>query len=57
MADKFKEQAVIIRQEEISYGVYSMWLKTDQIAGKAKPGQFLSIYCREGCFDLHFPDD
>lgn len=48
MADKFKEQAVIIRQEEISYGVYSMWLKTDQIAGKAKPGQFLSIYCREG---------
>ena len=48
MAEKFKEQAVIIRQEEISYGIYSMWLKTDKIAAQAKPGQFLSIYCHEG---------
>ncbi|MCI8483924.1 MAG: dihydroorotate dehydrogenase electron transfer subunit [Lachnospiraceae bacterium] len=48
MAEKFKEQAVIIRQEEISYRIYSMWLKTDKIAGQAKPGQFLSIYCHEG---------
>lgn len=48
MADKFKEQAVIIRQEEISYGIYSMWLKTDKIAGQAKPGQFISVYCHEG---------
>ena len=48
MAEKFKEQAVIIRQEEISYGIYSMWLKTDKIAGNAKPGQFISIYCHEG---------
>ncbi len=48
MAEKFKEQAVIIRQEEISYGVYSMWLKTEQIARQAKPGQFVSVYCHEG---------
>ena len=48
MEERFKEQAVIIRQEEISYGVYSMWLKTEQIAQKAKPGQFISIYCHEG---------
>ncbi|WP_075721017.1 dihydroorotate dehydrogenase electron transfer subunit [Roseburia sp. 499] len=48
MAEKFKEQAVIIRQEEISYGIYSMWLKTEQIAGKAKPGQFISLYCHDG---------
>ena len=48
MAEKFREQTVIIRQEEISYGIYSMWLKTDKIAEKAKPGQFLSIYCHEG---------
>lgn len=48
MAEKFKEQAVVIRQEEISYGVYSMWLKTEQIAGKAKPGQFISLYCHDG---------
>ena len=48
MAEKYKEQAVIIRQEEISYGVYSMWLKTEQVAGQAKPGQFVSVYCHEG---------
>lgn len=48
MAEKFKEQAVIIRQEEISYGIFSMWLKTEQIAGKAKPGQFISLYCHDG---------
>lgn len=48
MAEKYKEQAVIIRQEEISYGIYSMWLKTEQVAGQAKPGQFVSVYCHEG---------
>lgn len=48
MAEKFKEQAVIIRQEEISYEIYSMWLKTEKIAQEAKPGQFLSLYCRDG---------
>ena len=47
MAEKFREQAVIIRQEEISYGIYSMWLKTDRIAACAKAGQFISIYCRD----------
>lgn len=47
MAEKFKEQAVIIRQEEISYGIYSMWLKTDKIAANAKPGQFISMYCHD----------
>lgn len=48
MAEKFKEQAVIIRQEEISYGIYSMWLKTEKIAEMAKPGQFISLYCHDG---------
>lgn len=48
MAEKFKEQATIIRQEEISYGIYSMWLKTDKIAACAKAGQFISVYCHDG---------
>ena len=47
MAEKFKEQAVVIRQEEISYGIYSMWLKTEKIASHAKAGQFLSLYCHD----------
>lgn len=48
MAEKFREQAVVIRQEEISYGIYSMWLKTEQIAAHARAGQFISLYCHDG---------
>ena len=44
MAEKFKEQAVIIRQEEISYGIYSMWMRTDRITALAKPGQFVFLF-------------
>lgn len=48
MADNFKESAVIIRQERIAAGIYSLWLKTSQIAHYAKPGQFISVYCKDG---------
>lgn len=48
MAEKFKEQAIIIRQEEIADQIYSMWLRTEQIAQNAKAGQFVSIYCGDG---------
>lgn len=45
---KFEETAIIIRQEEIADDIYSMWLRTDQIAAHAKAGQFVSVYCNEG---------
>jgi len=48
MKDKFKETAIVIAQEEIATGVFSMWLNTDRIAAEAKAGQFISVYCREG---------
>lgn len=48
MAEKFKEQAIIIRQEEIADDIYSMWLRTEEIAAYAKAGQFVSVYCNEG---------
>ena len=48
MTRKFKEQAVIIRQEEIAPDIYSMWLHTDGIAEEAEAGQFVGIYCRDG---------
>ena len=48
MAEKFKEQAVIISQEEIAPAIYSLWIKTDKIAQYAKAGQFISIYCEDG---------
>lgn len=45
MAEKYKETAVVISQNQIADGIYSMWLQTERIAGAAKPGQFVSIYC------------
>ncbi len=46
MSEKQKDQAIIIKQEEIAYGIYSMWLKT-AVAKTAKPGQFISMYCHD----------
>ena len=45
---KYKETAIIIRQEEIADNIYSMWLKNDNIASEAVPGQFVSLYCNDG---------
>lgn len=48
MSDKKKERAIIIRKEEISYGIFDMWIRTEEIATLAKAGQFLSLYCEDG---------
>lgn len=48
MPTKFQEQAVITEQKEIAEGIFSLWLQTKDIAGAAKAGQFISIYCDEG---------
>ncbi|MDD2959237.1 MAG: dihydroorotate dehydrogenase electron transfer subunit [Lachnospiraceae bacterium] len=47
MAEKFKETAKIVSQEKIGTGIFSMWLQTEQIAGTARPGQFISVYSRD----------
>jgi len=38
---------VIAEQRVIATDIYSMWLKTDKIAGDAVPGQFLSVYSKD----------
>lgn len=48
MTQKFDETAIIIRQEEIADHIYSMWLRTDDIAAHARAGQFISVYCKDG---------
>ena len=48
MAEKFDEMAVITRQEKIGIGIYSMWIRTEQVAEHAKAGQFVSVYCNDG---------
>ncbi len=44
---KKKENSIILSQERIAEGIYSMWLKTEA-AAEAKPGQFISMYTNEG---------
>ncbi|HOO27922.1 MAG TPA: dihydroorotate dehydrogenase electron transfer subunit [Lachnospiraceae bacterium] len=45
MGEKKKEQAVVLSQEKIAEGIYSLWIKTN-MAENAKPGQFISIYTK-----------
>lgn len=47
MSCKRMEQAVVISQECIAPDIYSMWLQTEEIAGLAVPGQFISMYTRD----------
>ena len=44
---KYKETAVILEQREISEQIYSLWLHADDIVREARPGQFVSVYCRD----------
>ena len=48
MAEKFEEIVTVVRQEEIAEQIFSMVIKTEQIAGSAKAGQFVSVYCNDG---------
>ena len=38
----------MLSQEKIGNGIYSMWLQTEEIAGQASAGQFVSVYSRDG---------
>ena len=44
---KKKETARVISQECLAPGIYSMWIETG-LAGEAVPGQFISIYTKDG---------
>ena len=48
MSKKVKESCSIVSQECIGTDIYSMWLKTENIAQEAVPGQFVSLYTRNG---------
>ena len=47
MADKKKENAVVVSQEQLADGIFSLWLKTEA-SQTAKPGQFISMYTNVG---------
>lgn len=45
---KYKENAIVISQECLMEGIYSMWIQTENIAAQADPGQFISVYTKDG---------
>jgi dihydroorotate dehydrogenase electron transfer subunit len=47
MADRRKENAVVLSQEHLADGIFSMWLRTEA-AQSAVPGQFISMYTNDG---------
>lgn len=44
---KQKEQALVVSQEQLTDGIFSMWIQT-KAAETAKPGQFISMYTNDG---------
>lgn len=44
---KYREKAVVTEQREIAQDIYSLWLHAEDIAGEARPGQFVSVYCQD----------
>ena len=47
MADRKKEIALVVSQEQLAEGIFSMWIRTEA-AQSAKPGQFISMYTNDG---------
>lgn len=44
----FKKEATIISVDKLTADICSMWIHEEEIALVAKPGQFLSLYCKNG---------
>ena len=47
MADRKKEIALVVSQEQLAEGIFSMWIRAEA-AQSAKPGQFISMYTNDG---------
>lgn len=39
--------AEVMSQENLSEGIFSLWLSAGEIAACAEPGQFVNLYCRD----------
>lgn len=47
MAVTAKRKAKVLENMLITDQIYSMWIKEEEIAKEAKPGQFISLYCQD----------
>lgn len=44
----FREMVQITKTACLASGIYEMWFRTEKIAAAAIPGQFVSLYCKDG---------
>ena len=45
MSKPVKKATVVVSKQQLSEGIFSMWLEEKEIADAAKAGQFVSVYC------------
>lgn len=50
-----KTRVRVISQEALTEDIFSMWLEAPEMAAEAKPGQFISLYSRDGASLLPRP--
>lgn len=46
--EKFREEALVLEQEMLQEGIYSIIIDTKDIAKASVPGQFVSVYSKDG---------
>ncbi len=47
MTKRQKEQALLLSKNEIAPGIFDIRLHTERIAGAARAGQFVALYCKD----------
>ena len=45
---KQQVMARLLSKEQLADGIYSMWIEAETVAKEARPGQFVSVYCKDG---------
>ncbi len=45
---KIKLTGKVLKQDMLMDGIYSMWIQAEEIASQSVPGQFISVYTRDG---------
>lgn len=48
MSAALKTKSVILENKMITHDIFSLWLEAPDIAKAASPGQFVSLYCKDG---------
>jgi dihydroorotate dehydrogenase electron transfer subunit len=52
---KYMENGIVVSQNRLCEGIYDLVIKTEQIAGAARAGQFVSVYSSDGAHLLPRP--